>query len=146
MRLVLSRLLIMRGFEVAVANDIEEASAMVSKGNEPVNLVMVEWKFPETDNLAMIASAQTALHGSTIIMLTSVEPSMRDIQKALIAGANDYLMKPFTGQQMDEKLANAGLTMRRNQSVMAGVVEGPMTPDGWVNGDMSNAAIGSKLH
>jgi response regulator of citrate/malate metabolism len=45
-----------------------------------------------------------------IIMLAPAEPGMRRLQRAFIAGADDYLMKPFTSLQIDEKLAEAGFT------------------------------------
>jgi response regulator of citrate/malate metabolism len=45
-------------------------------------------------------------------MLVAAEPGIRELQGALIAGADDYLMKPFTSLQMDEKLAQVGLAWR----------------------------------
>jgi response regulator of citrate/malate metabolism len=43
-------------------------------------------------------------------MLVAAQLGMRELQGALIAGADDYLMKPFTSLQIDEKLAQIGLT------------------------------------
>jgi hypothetical protein len=37
---------------------------------------------------------------------------MRELHGALIAGADGYLMKPFTSVQIDEKLAQVGLAWR----------------------------------
>jgi response regulator of citrate/malate metabolism len=43
-----------------------------------------------------------------VILLAAVEPGMPTLHRALLAGADDYLMKPFTSRQIDEKLAKAG--------------------------------------
>ena len=45
-------------------------------------------------------------------MLAATEPGIRELHGALIAGADDYLMKPFTSLQIDEKLAQVGLASR----------------------------------
>jgi DNA-binding response OmpR family regulator len=41
-------------------------------------------------------------------MLAVAEPGIRELRRALKAGADDYLTKPFTSQQLDAKLAEAG--------------------------------------
>jgi two-component system chemotaxis response regulator CheY len=43
-------------------------------------------------------------------MMVTTETSMDQLQKALQAGANEYLMKPFTKEVLVEKLALLGLT------------------------------------
>jgi response regulator of citrate/malate metabolism len=45
-------------------------------------------------------------------MLVASEPGVRELHGAFIAGADDYLMKPFTSLQMDETLAHVGLARR----------------------------------
>ena len=44
------------------------------------------------------------------LVFAQAEPGIRERYGAFIAGADDYLMKPFTSLQIDEKLAQAGLT------------------------------------
>jgi DNA-binding response OmpR family regulator len=72
--------------------------------------VLVDWIPRETDGLEFISCLRKkAAREALIIMLASAEPGIREVQSALIAGADDYLMKPFTSKQIDEKLARAGL-------------------------------------
>ncbi len=44
-----------------------------------------------------------------IVMVTS-ENEMANVSQALEAGANEYLMKPFTKEALEEKIALLGLS------------------------------------
>jgi len=109
MRSVLRRLLSMRGFAVAEAPDGRHALDVLHKLASP-EVVLVDWVPREIDCLEFIGCLRKrAASEALIIMLTAVEPGIREFQSALIAGADDYLMKPFTSKHIDEKLARAGL-------------------------------------
>jgi len=108
MKSVLRRILCKRGFEVSEANDgtnALEALRVMGKAD----LVLVDWAVNETESLEFIVHLRHESSDRTIvILLAGVEPGMRKLQRAFIAGADDYLMKPFTSLQIDEKLAEAG--------------------------------------
>ena len=112
MRSVLLRILSMRGFEVAEAKDVGNALE-VFHGMGEAALVLVDWSLNEIDSLEFIARLRlVTAHDTVVIMLATTEPGTRTLQRALIAGADDYLMKPFTSLQIDEKLAQAGFNCR----------------------------------
>jgi two-component system chemotaxis response regulator CheY len=77
------------------------------------DLVLVDWIPDQVDGLEFVTRLR---HESTkntrVVMLAATEPGVRELQGALIAGADDYLMKPFTSRQIDEKLAQVGLASR----------------------------------
>jgi hypothetical protein len=52
-----------------------------------------------------------------IILLAETEMTVRELHSAHMAGADDYLMNPFTPAQIDEKLTMAGLA-RECDSIM----------------------------
>jgi len=109
MRSVLRRILSMRGFEVAETDSGQEALNLLGAMGT-VDLILVDWTLPEMNNLDFITRMRReTAHASMVIMLAASEPGMRDLHRALIAGADDYLMKPFTSMQIDAKLALAGL-------------------------------------
>jgi two-component system chemotaxis response regulator CheY len=109
MRSVLRRLLSMRGFAVSEAADGRNALDVLHKLGAP-EVVLVDWIPCETDSLEFISCLRKRdAREALIIMLAAAEPGIREVQSALIAGADDYLMKPFTSKQIDEKLARAGL-------------------------------------
>ena len=100
----------MRGFEVAEADNVSEAIEVVH-GMGSADLVLVDWSLNETASLEFITRLRRETARDTmVIMLAKTEPGKRTLQRALIAGADDYLVKPFTALQIDEKLAQAGFT------------------------------------
>ncbi len=108
MRSTLLRILSARGFEVAEADNGTQASEVLRNMGE-TNLVLVDWSLPETDSLEFISQLrQRTAYNTTVVMLAVAEPGIRELRRALKAGADDYLTKPFTSQQLDAKLAQAG--------------------------------------
>ncbi|MGD0941540.1 MAG: response regulator [Terracidiphilus sp.] len=108
MRSTLLRILSARGFEVAEADNSTQASEVLRSMGE-ANLVLVDWSLPESDSLEFINQLrQGTVFNTTVVMLAVAEPGIRELRRALEAGADDYLTKPFTSQQLDAKLAQAG--------------------------------------
>jgi len=112
MKSVLRRILCKRGFEVAEADDGRQALE-IFRSMGKADLVLVDWGQSDIETLEFIAQLRLEAYDHTmVILLAAVEPGMRRLQRAFIAGADDYLMKPFTSLQIDEKLAEAGFTWR----------------------------------
>jgi two-component system chemotaxis response regulator CheY len=100
----------MRGFEVAVADNGRDALDVLHRLGK-TDLVLVDWDLNEINSLEFITRLRhETAHDTMVIMLAAAEPGMRELHSALVAGANDYLLKPFTSLQIDEKLAQAGLS------------------------------------
>ena len=110
MRSVFRRLLCMRGFEVSEADCGPQALEVLHYMGS-ADIVLLNWSLCEINSLEFIAQLrkQTA-HNTTVILLAAVEPGMPALHRALLAGADDYLIKPFTSRQIDEKLAKAGFS------------------------------------
>jgi two-component system chemotaxis response regulator CheY len=99
----------MRGLEVAEADNGREALDVL-RGMGTADLVLVDWNLTEIDGLEFVTRLRHEFaYDTRVIMLVATELGARELQGALIAGADDYLMKPFTSLQIDEKLAQAGL-------------------------------------
>jgi len=114
MRAVLRRILSMRGFEVSEAENGQQGlDALRAMGK--VDLVLVDWAPREMNSLEFITRLRRETAQETIVlMLASSEPGTRELHGALIAGADDYLTKPFTSLQIDEKMAQAGIAWQWN--------------------------------
>ena len=113
MRSVLRRILSMRGFEVAEADSARLALDVVNSTGK-ADLVLLDWSLREVDCKEFITRLRDeAAHFTFVIMLAAPETDIREFQKALIAGADACLVKPFTSLQIDEKLAQAALTWGR---------------------------------
>jgi len=112
MRSVLHRILSMRGFDVAEADSCQQAMDVL-RDMGTADLVLVDWILNEIDGLEFVTRLRHEFVEDTrVVMLVAAEPGIRELHGALIAGADDYLMKPFTALQMDEKLAQVGLAWR----------------------------------
>jgi two-component system, chemotaxis family, chemotaxis protein CheY len=109
MRRIVSRILVNLGYEVAEAGDGREALNALASGPLP-DLACVDWNMPVMDGLSFVAHvrADQRLRGITLLMVTT-ESEYGQIVRALAAGAHEYLIKPFTPDALQEKLALLGL-------------------------------------
>src|SRR5512141_2430386 len=109
MRAVLKRILGMRGFEVLEAKNGLDALSTLEK-NGATDLMLVDWNMPEMNGLELVSRVrQNHSFDQIRIMMVTTETGIKEVQNALTAGANDYLMKPFSSTQVDEKLTLLGL-------------------------------------
>jgi two-component system chemotaxis response regulator CheY len=108
-RMILSKLLRELQFEVLEAGDGQEAIERLYHG-EQVDLMLVDWNMPIMNGFELLCAVRANVLLSDIkIMMVTTESSMEQVQKALSAGANEYLMKPFTKDQLHEKLIIMGM-------------------------------------
>jgi DNA-binding response OmpR family regulator len=102
----------MRGFEVTEADNCHQAMDVLREMG-PADLVLVDWIVHEIDGLEFVTRLRhESVESTRVVMLATVEPGTRELHGALMAGADGYLVKPFTGLQIDAKLAQVGLTWR----------------------------------
>lgn len=103
-RIIVGTILREIGMSVIEAGDGRQALQMV-QDNPDVELVLVDWNMPEMNGLDFIQAvrAEPAYNGMRILMVTS-EAESDQVTRALNAGANEYLMKPFTREILLAKL------------------------------------------
>lgn len=91
LRFILER----EGFEVSAARDGRAAEALIDSVAPPA-LVTLDVMLPHTDGFALLARirAKADWAGVPVVLLTA-RSQEKDIVRALDAGANDYLVKPF---------------------------------------------------
>ncbi len=109
-RMVLKKALAQEGFDVLEAGDGRQALDELAKAGA-VDLALVDWNMPVMTGYELICEvrARKELDRMAIMMVTT-ETESSQVQKALDAGANEYVMKPFTGDVLREKLLLLGLT------------------------------------
>ena len=113
MRSILLRMLSMRGFEVVEAENVSSAWSMLQDLGK-ADLVLVNWSPSERDSLEFISRLrQEASNVTKVIILEPYKTGVRELHHAIVAGADDYLITPFTSLQMDEKLSLTGLICHR---------------------------------
>ena len=109
MRAILRMALRKRGFEVNESkHGLEALSVLANAG--AFDLVLIDWNMPEMDGFELLRRirANRSYDRSQIVMVTT-ETGMEQMSEALAAGANDYIMKPFTFDVVADKLQLLGL-------------------------------------
>jgi len=109
-RMLLSKTLKQLGYEVQEAANGREALEMIEAGNCEVKLVLADWNMPEINGLELLKRLRRnpALNSLAVVMVTT-ETEIEQIAEAMEAGANEYVMKPFTRDILVEKLELAGI-------------------------------------
>jgi two-component system chemotaxis response regulator CheY len=103
-RIIIANMLREIGMEVLEARDGLEALEQI-KRNPDVELLLVDWNMPVMNGMEFIHAvrAQRAYDAMRILMVTS-EAESGQVSRALSAGANEYLMKPFNKDVLLAKL------------------------------------------
>ena len=94
------------GFDVTVfeASDGKEGLARFSSGG--IDLVLSDWNMPNMDGLEMVRQIRKLDPTKSVpIIMVTTEGSADKVKDAVLAGANNYLAKPFTPERFKEKLA-----------------------------------------
>lgn len=109
MRMVLRRMLVALGFTVHEAPDGPEALETLASGVTP-DLMLIDWHMPQMQGIDLVCALRSAdVNYSGRIVMVTTETEVAQIARALDSGADEYLMKPFTGDAVTEKLQLLGL-------------------------------------
>jgi two-component system chemotaxis response regulator CheY len=110
MRMILSRTLAQSGFEVLQAANGREALEIMDREGSSMSLVLLDWNMPELTGIEVVEQvrAQSAFNGVRLVMVTT-ETEIEQMARALEAGADEYVMKPFTREAVEDKLRLIGV-------------------------------------
>jgi DNA-binding response OmpR family regulator len=91
------------GYEVLVARDGEEALRL-AREKQP-DLAVLDWMMPKASGLEVLRAirADAETHDIPVVLLTA-RASEADIQEGLDAGADDYIAKPFSPQELAARI------------------------------------------
>jgi len=111
MRRIVGKVVKENGFETIVeAENGEEAMTRLrdAGADAPLQLALVDWNMPVMDGLSFVKTARAEGFADLPIIMITTEGSMEYVTRAIEAGANEYLMKPFTKESLRDKLALLG--------------------------------------
>ena len=109
MRAILAKHLRELGFEVHEAKSGVDGLMVLHK-IRGAELLMVDWNMPEMDGFEFLRRVRAeSQYDAARIMMVTTESEMSQVQVALEAGANEYLMKPFDREALLEKLMLLGI-------------------------------------
>jgi two-component system, chemotaxis family, chemotaxis protein CheY len=107
-RKIARRILEELGFQVVEAEDGNEALA-ACKSALP-EAVLLDWNMPNMDGYEFLGNLRRLSGGDAPkVVFCTTENDIDHISRALAAGANEYIMKPFDKDIITAKFAEVGL-------------------------------------
>jgi two-component system chemotaxis response regulator CheY len=108
-RMILKRVLIEVGFDVCEAGNGREALEKLVSEEGAVTLALVDWNMPEMNGIEFLVELRRQPEFSSVkVIMVTTEAESGHMSAALQAGADEYVMKPFTKEILKEKLQLAG--------------------------------------
>ena len=111
MRVIVGKTLRELGFEISEAADGQQALDRL--GQDPgLDVVLCDWNMPVMNGFDMVCKvrADNRFEKTRIVMVTT-ETEAAQMSRALEAGANAYVMKPFTKDVIAAKLRELGVVV-----------------------------------
>jgi two-component system chemotaxis response regulator CheY len=97
-----------KGIECAEAGD-GKAGLDKLHSDPAFDLALLDWNMPVMNGLEMLKSLRAEGYAAVKVLMVTTEAENDFILRALDAGADEYLMKPFDDEALNEKLAMLGL-------------------------------------
>ncbi len=104
MRRIIKNILRQIGFtNIIEADDGSTALPILEKDN--IDLVITDWNMPKMSGLELLKAIRSNpnLKDTPVLMVTA-EALKENIIEAVKAGVNNYVVKPFTAQTLQEKI------------------------------------------
>jgi two-component system chemotaxis response regulator CheY len=97
-----------KGIECEEAGDGQAGMEMLDSSGS-FDLALLDWNMPVMNGLDMLKQLRAEGYSDLKVMMVTTEAENDFILRALDAGADEYLMKPFDDEALTEKLAMLGL-------------------------------------
>ena len=110
MRRIVGKVVKENGFDIVEAENGQEALLRLRE-NADLSLALVDWNMPVMDGLSFVQAARAEGFAELPIIMITTEGSMEYVTRAIEAGANEYLMKPFTKESLRDKLVILGFEL-----------------------------------
>ena len=108
MRALLGRLLGEIGFSVDQAGNGREGLEHLQANGAP-DVVLVDWNMPEMSGFEFVQAVRANRDYDAVrLIMVTTETEMTRVVKALGAGLDAYVMKPFTKEAVVEQLERIG--------------------------------------
>ena len=104
-RMIIGNILRELAIDVLEAGDGRQGLEQLD-GHPDLEIILVDWNMPVMNGYEFIQAVRSQPCNDHIrIMMVTTEAESEQVTKALAAGANEYLMKPFTREILMAKLS-----------------------------------------
>lgn len=94
-----------QGFKAIEAENGAEALVMLRKNERDVVLVILDWNMPVMDGFEALCKIKAHSNYAHIpVLMATADGAENDVIKAIKAGANSYLIKPFKPEDMIKQI------------------------------------------
>lgn len=91
-------------YEILEAKDGQEGLDLFIEHKNNIKLVLTDWTMPVMDGYTLLLKIKESATDVPVVMITT-ESEKSSVVKAIQAGAKNYISKPFTAEQIKEKLS-----------------------------------------
>ena len=99
---------ILEGLEFQIVEAENGEEAIVSCQTQMPDAILLDWNMPVMNGFDMLKELRAEGYDGIKVLMVTTEAENDYILRALDAGADEYLMKPFDGEALAEKLAMLG--------------------------------------
>lgn len=135
---VLKRNLNSKGYRVLTASNVPEAIATLSEF--PVDLVITDFKMPAVTGLELVRHVRSTLRDTEVIMITGYATVGGAVQ-AVKSGADEYLAKPFTDEELFSAVERALIKLERRRLLTSSASQSSMAGYGLIGESVAMKAI-----
>ncbi|MDE3200141.1 MAG: response regulator [Acidobacteriota bacterium] len=97
-----------KGIECEEADNGRAGLDLLGAG-KAFDFALVDWNMPVMNGYEMLTTLRAGGYAELKVMMVTTEAETDFITRALEAGADEYLMKPFDEEALDDKLTMLGL-------------------------------------
>ena len=92
-------------YEFIEAGDGQEALAILEESYNDIGLILLDWNMPGMDGLDFLQKIkENSVMQYVPVMMVTTESEKENIIKAIQAGAINYMVKPFTIEELTKKI------------------------------------------
>jgi two-component system, cell cycle response regulator len=107
------------GYEPVLAHDGVDALQAL-QGDDPPRIALLDWMMPRKDGISVCREMrQRADRAYVYILLLTAKSQERDLVEGLGAGADDYLTKPYSGDELRARLFSGERILAVQQQLVA---------------------------
>ncbi|MDD2717169.1 MAG: sigma-54 dependent transcriptional regulator [Candidatus Wallbacteria bacterium] len=110
---VIQRNLVLKGYQVFTASEVSKAIELLN--SLEVNLVITDLKMPKSSGMDLIKHVRENFRNTEVMMITGY-PSIKGAVEAIRYGADEYLPKPFTDEELYLAVERALKKLRLRQT------------------------------
>jgi two-component system chemotaxis response regulator CheY len=109
-RAIISKTMADLGFDVAQAANGMEALELIGREGAAIRLALVDWNMPVLSGIDFVRRVRAHPEWNSVrLMMVTTETEMEQVMIALEAGADEYIMKPFSTEAIEDKLRLLGV-------------------------------------